>query len=88
MLQYNREEAGLEGRGMGGWFSRQSLACYSRLPIIRVAGLHHAGHLYMIWLLMCSVTAPFRLSAACLHYVEGALASPAQVRNVTCDHPN
>lgn len=45
----------MEGRGLGGvvgwWFelSRQSLACYSCLRIIMVAGLHHAGHFY-IWL--------------------------------------
>lgn len=82
----------MEGRGLGGvvegWFelSRQSLACYSRLLIIRVAGLHHAGHLYMIWLLMCLVIAPFRLSAACLHHVRRALVNPAQVRNVISNY--
>lgn len=54
--------------------------------IIRADGLHHAGHLYMICLLMCLLIAPFCLSAACLHYVRRLLGKPVKVLNDICKY--
>lgn len=74
------------GRGDGGQQRRLSsvvnlshLACCSCLHIIGVAGLHHASHLYMMWLLMRLVIMSFCLSAACLHYVSRERVNPAHV---------
>ena len=55
------------------------LANWSCLLIIRVAGLHHASHLYMIWLLICLVNVPIRLSEARPHYGSRAVMTAAPV---------